>query len=139
MQTVETETPAAIIVVVLREVLVAQDIEAILRDAMPQARVILATTLDEAIAALFEMPSAARVAAAFVQLDPAEVAKSDLGKRVAADGGRMVLLAPETPETLPLGWSGMAFPFAETDVVAQLSGGHRISDDDGEAMAPPLP
>jgi hypothetical protein len=134
MQTVDTVKPPAIFVVVLREVLVAQDIEAILREAVPEAQVILAPTLEEAVAALRDAAEAARVAAAFVQLDPALVSVSELGRRVAADGGRLVLLAPESPDMLPAGWAGLPFPFAEADVTAQLSGGHPMSEEDGEVM-----
>jgi hypothetical protein len=131
MQTVETVKPRTVFVVVMREVLVAQDIEAILMDAAPEASVILAPTLEEAEAGLLKRKEV-RVAAAFVELDPVVVSGSTLGQRVAADGGRLVLLASESTDTLPQGWTGLPFPFAEADVTAQLSGGHPMPEEDGE-------
>ena len=70
------------------------------------------------------------MAAAFVQMDPDEAAESALGERVAADGGRMVLLAMDPVGALPKGWSEMPFPFAEADVIAQVTG---QAATDGEA------
>ena len=119
MQTSDTKAPPAIIVVILQQVLVARDIEMIVRDLRPEARVLLARTLPEAVDALPE----GRIEIAFVQLDPAVVAASPLGRRAAADGGRVVVLCEEQGTRLPDGWTALAVPFASDDVASLLTVG----------------
>jgi hypothetical protein len=117
MQNLCDRSPDPVFVVVLREFLVARDIEMIIRGMAAEARVILARTLDEAIAA---MPQG-RIKAAFVQVDPQDFAQSALGQRVATDGGRTVLVGIESGVGLPKGWAELPFPFAESDVSALLA------------------
>jgi hypothetical protein len=105
-----------VFVVVLRELLVARDIEMIIRSIAAEARVILARTLDEALAATPPGP----IKAAFVQAEAEDFAQSSLGRRVATDGGRTVLVGGEPRKTLPAGWAELPFPFAERDVSALL-------------------
>ena len=108
-----------VFVVVLREWLVARDIEMIIRGIATEARVILARTLDEALAAI----PPGRIKAAFVQADAHDFARSDLGLRVAKDGGRTVLVGVDPVKGLPEGWAELPFPFAEQDVSALLVAG----------------
>ena len=107
----------AIIVVVLQEVLVARDIEMIVRDLRPTARVLLAKTLPEAVNGLPK----GRIEVAFVQVDAATIAASPFGRRVAADGGRVVVVCEERNRRLPQGWKALPFPFASADVASLLS------------------
>ena len=86
--------PTAIIVVILPEVLVARDIEMIVRERRPKAHVLVARSLGEAMGS---MPSG-RIEVAFIQLDPRIVANSPLGHRISAEGGRVVLLERRTPD-----------------------------------------
>jgi hypothetical protein len=115
-------TPEPVFVVVLREFLVARDIEMIIRNIVAEARVILARTLDEAVAA---MPQG-RIKAAFVQVEAGDFAQSELGRRVATDGGRTVLVGVDPGAGVPAGWTALAFPFAESDVSALLAAGDGV-------------
>ncbi|TAG13245.1 MAG: hypothetical protein EAZ40_14970 [Rhodobacterales bacterium] len=117
MQNLSNRSSDPLFVVVLREFLVARDIEMIIRGMAAEARIILARTLDEAIAA---MPQG-RIRAAFVQIDPQDFARSSLGQRVETDGGRPVLVGVEPGDRVPKGWAELPFPFAESDVAALLA------------------
>ena len=117
MQPVENCSPPKVFVLVLREFLVARDIEMIIRNLWAEALVILARTLDEAVAA---MPTG-RIMAAFVQMDAQAFAASDFSQRVASDGGQTVLVGLEPEDALPQGWENLPFPFAERDVSDLLS------------------
>lgn len=117
MQNLCDRSPDPLFVVVLREFLVARDIEMIIRGKAAEARIILARTLDEATAA---MPHG-KIKAAFVQVDPQDFVRSSLGQRVATDGGRTVLVGIEPGSGVPKGWAELPFPFAESDVSALLS------------------
>ncbi len=117
MQASDPIDPPAIIVVVMQEVLVARDIEMIVRDVRPGARVLVAQTLHEAVDALPQ----GRIEVAFVQVDAAIIAASTLGRRVAADGGRVVLLSEEKGRRLPEGWKTLPYPFASADVASVLT------------------
>ncbi len=116
MRTICEGTPEPVFVIVVREWLVAQDIEMIIRGIASEALVVLARSLDEAVAA---MPLG-RIKAAFVQADVEVFVESDLGRRVANDGGRTVLVGVDAVNGLPDGWAELPFPFAESDVSALL-------------------
>lgn len=118
MQTLNANSPQAVVVVILREFLVARDIEMIIRNCWAEARVILARTLDEAAAAV----PTGRIKAAFVQMDAEDFAASDLSRRVASDGGQTVLVGLEAAELLPQGWAALPFPFADRHVTDLLTG-----------------
>jgi hypothetical protein len=117
MQNVEIDTPPAVFVVVMREALIARDIEMIIRDLRTEARVVLARTPDEATAAV----PAGRIAAAFVQMDVGDFVSTELSRRVASDGGRTVLVGLEATTALPVGWSALPFPFSGDDVTSLLT------------------
>lgn len=117
MQASDIKDLPAIIVVILQEVLVARDIEMIVRDFRPGARILLAQTLREAVDAL----PMGRIEFAFLQVDAATIAASTLGRRVDADGGKVVVLCEERGPSLPAGWTAMPFPFASDDVASLLA------------------
>jgi hypothetical protein len=104
--------------VVLREIIVGQDIAMTIQDHNPDARVIIAATLAEAVAAVEGVDA---VAVAFVHAPSAEVARSPLAEAVAARGGRIVLMGHEIGRdpkatVLPV----LAFPFVSSDILALL-------------------
>lgn len=118
MHSSEVENLSAIIVIVLSEVLVARDIEMIVRSARPGAQIVLVQTVNEAVNAL----PPGRIEVAFVQADAAMIAASALGRRIAADGGCVVVLYEEVEEGSPEGWKALPFPFASEHVVSVLAG-----------------
>ena len=117
MKTVEVTEPQAIFVVAMREILVARDIEFVIRDIWPDACIVVTRTLEEA----FDASPAGRIRAAFVQTDAANFVASTLGRRVAADGGRVVLAGKEKAHGLPEGWKALPFPFFDNDVESLLA------------------
>ena len=118
MQACDIMDPPAIIVVILQETLVARDIEMIVRNARPGVRILVARTLREA----WDTLPQGRVEVAFVQVDAETIAASTLARRVAADGGLLVVLSEEKSRKLPLGWKALPFPFATADVASLLAG-----------------
>lgn len=117
MDEIEVTEPQPIFVVALHEVLVARDIELVIRDTWPDACIVVAQTLDQASSS----SPAGRIKAAFVQMDATSVVASCLGRRVAADGGRVVLAGAEKDQGLPEGWKALPFPFAGNDVQSVLA------------------
>ena len=107
--------PAPLFIVSVDEILVACDIELSIAELHPSARIIVARTLDE-VADL--LPEAGRVEAAFVQSDAQRFLASRLGQRLAADGGRLVLVGQDTASaTMAL---CLPQPFSHMDVEAAL-------------------
>jgi hypothetical protein len=117
MQNPCNRSPDPVFVVVVREILVARDIEMIIREVVAGASVILAPGLEMAAEAL----PPGRIEAAFVQTDPQDLSRSALAQRIATDGGRMVLVGIEPDIRLPEGWARLPFPFSESDVAALLA------------------
>lgn len=118
MQICDIKAHPAIVVVIQQEVLIGNDIETIVRDVWPEARVVLAKNLQ---AAVDNLPPG-RIEVALVQVEPATIAASTLGRRVAADGGRVVVLCEEKGGRLPEGWKALPYPFASTDLATLLAG-----------------
>ena len=118
MQNVEVEKPLGVFVVVVREVLIARDIEMSIRDLWAEAQIVPARTAQDALAAVPAGP----IKAAFVEMDVTEFGSTELGRRVAADGGRTVLVGHEATTALPEGWTALPFPFSGEDVTALLTG-----------------
>lgn len=113
-----------IFVLVVREVLVAQDIAMMMRNLRPDAHIVIARSLVEAAETLPE----GRVLAAFVQETVSAYTLSALAIRVATDGGRTVLVDAENALTAQTGnYAILAFPFMEEHVVALLSACHQQS------------
>lgn len=118
MQICDIKAHPAIVVVIQQEVLIGHDIETIVRDVWPEARVVLAKTLHDAVDNLPQ----GRIEVALVQVEPATIAASTLGRRVAADGGRVVVLCEEMAGPLPQGWKALPYPFASADLAKLLVG-----------------
>ncbi|MEO8242435.1 MAG: hypothetical protein ABI832_08975 [bacterium] len=103
-----------IYVLVLREIVVAQDIGMIIRDLRPDARIVVAANLAEAAESIPE----GKVAAAFVEAAAHVFATSPLWPRVQADGGKSVLV---NEAVAGQGHSILSFPFDNDDVAALLA------------------
>lgn len=111
-----------IFVLVVREVLVAQDIAMMMRNLRPDAHIVIARSLVEAAETLPE----GRVIAAFVQETVSAYTMSALAIRVATDRGRAVLVDEENASTAQPGdYAILAFPFMEEHVLALLSVCHQ--------------
>ena len=106
-----------IFVVVLDEVLVATDIELIIGDLRPDARIVVARSVERAAD---DTPDG-RIEAAFVQGDATRFLASTIGQRVARDGGQVILVGREPSEATE-GVSVLPFPFVRDDVAALLAG-----------------
>ena len=107
--------------IVLRHVVVAQDIAMTIADRDPGARVVTVASPAEALPALGDV---GRLAVAFVAEAPREHRESDLARAIATRGGRVVLIgeAAET-EGAELGFPVLARPFSTEDILAHLAGG----------------
>jgi hypothetical protein len=103
--------PLPIFIVILDEVLVAQDIEMIISDIAPDAAVVVARTFNDPNVRVPE----GRIVAAFVQGDLAQFKASTIGAQVMADGARLVLVGQE-PAASPQGVVILPYPFAAGDV-----------------------
>lgn len=113
-----TGTPTYLIV--LRHVLVAQDIAMAIAEHDSTARVILARDEAEALPRLAEV---ARLAMAFVGQDPVAFRRSVLGRAVTERGGRIVLMGQEAEsEGETQGFAVLARPFTTGDVLGLLEG-----------------
>jgi hypothetical protein len=103
-------------IVVLDEVLVARDIELMIRDLRPDAVVIVAQSLEAAAADLPDAP----IKAAFLQGDAQRIHASVVGQRLLRDGVRTVMVGREVDEAAE-GVSVLPFPFSQADVAALLA------------------
>jgi len=105
--------------VVMREVLVAQDLCLTICDFDPAARVIIASGLEAAIAELANVPS---LAVAFVEERHTPVAASDLAAAIARRGGRVVVLGEQAGAQAPArDWDILQKPFVTEQVLSLLS------------------
>ena len=106
--------------IVLRHVLVAQDIAMTIADRDPGAPVVTVASASEALPALAGLD---RVAVAFVAEAPRALRGSDLGRAIEARGGRVVLIGEAAEaEGTALGFPVLARPFSTEDILAHLPG-----------------
>jgi hypothetical protein len=105
--------------IVLRQVLVAQDIAMAIAEHDSGARVILVRDAAEALPRLAEVQ---RLALAFVGQDPLSFRDSALGHAVAERGGRVVLMGQEAEaQGEAQGFAVLARPFSTSDVIKLLA------------------
>jgi hypothetical protein len=113
------KSSTATYLIVLRELLIAQDLALTIADHDAAAHVIIASTAAEAVAAL---QLVAVVAKAFVGIPPDAFAGSDLADAIARRRGRVILLGVEAEEHGPTqGWDILAQPFMTETVMAKLA------------------
>lgn len=113
-----TRQAAPVYLIVLREVVIAQDLSLTITDHDPEAVVLLATTSAEAEQMLAGVEA---LVLAFVVADPAVFASSGLARAIAARGGRAVLLGNEAEAHGPgEGWQVLDQPFNTDAVLAHL-------------------
>ena len=111
--------PAQNYLIVMREVVIAQDLALTITDSDPGAQVIIAATEAEAVAALGSVQS---LVLAFIADRPARFARSGLARAVAQRGGRVVLLGDEAEATGPTkAWDVLEQPFNTDAVLAKLA------------------
>ena len=107
--------------IVLRHVLVAQDIAMTIADADPGALVVTAASPAEALPAL---GTVRRLAVAFVAESPRGHGDTELGRAISARGGRVVLIGEAAEaEGEALGFPVLTRPFSTGDILAHLAGG----------------
>jgi hypothetical protein len=108
----EARSPAFVIVV--RDYIVAQDIALTIRDDIPHAHIVTASTLIEAEQALSPIP---KVHMAFVAADPDEFERSDLAPTLEKRGARIVMMGlwPEAGQAASK-WQVLQYPFTTEDV-----------------------
>ena len=114
------EGPATYLIV-LRHVVVAQDIALTIADMDPQARVVTAASEAEALSMLGGVD---RLAVAFVGQSPRAYESSALARAVAERGGRVVLLGEDAEaEGAALGYAVLVRPFSTGTILRHLVGG----------------
>ena len=107
--------------VVLRHVLVAQDIAMAIGEFDPAARVLTAASTSEAEPLLDGID---RIAVAFVGQGPEAYRASQLSRTVTARGGRVVLMGEEAEaQGEAEGYSVLVRPFTTTTVLDHLAAG----------------
>lgn len=116
MQNAGTQAPS-IFIVILDAVLVARDVEMTIYALRPDARVVVARTTAEAEAFLGEGP----IEAAIVQSDAPAFMGSSLRRRLAADGGLVVLVGHDS-HTVGDGVALLPLPFTQEDVEIVVAG-----------------
>lgn len=106
--------------IVLRHVLVAQDIALTIAEFDPGARVVTAASVAEAMSLL---PSVERLVMAFVGRGPDAYRASPLAQAVKDRGGRVVLMGEEAEEEGEAqGFAVLARPFGTGNIMAHLDG-----------------
>jgi len=104
--------------IVMSQVLVAQDIAMTIRDHDPGATVIVATGVGHA---LVQLQPVSRLDLAFLTEHPTAFAGSPLARAIALRGGRTVLLGSDAENTGPNGdWDVLAQPFDTQALMARL-------------------
>ncbi len=117
MDNAEVTVAKPIFVLVIREVLVAQDIAMVIRDLQPDAEIVMARTLDDAARGIPE----GRVVSAFVQMRPAAFQQSLLAQRAMADGAKIMLVDQDDAALAALPCAKvLRFPFTRDDVANLL-------------------
>jgi len=107
-----------VVLIVLKEVLVGQDLAQAVRDERPDARVVIAQTPEAALSAIDDE---ARVEIAFVAAEPQVFERSSLVRGLTKRGARVVMLGVWTdPAALPGSWTLLPFPFTTEDVRALI-------------------
>ena len=114
MHQFEAEAVRHIVVIMLREALIARDIELIVQDLRPDAPVVVARTIVEVTAPLSPRDV---IDIAFVDELKWAITPSDFAQRVATDRGILVLVGHE-PEVVPQrpDLALLQFPFTREDV-----------------------
>lgn len=104
--------------IVLREVLIAQDLAQTITDHDPAARVIMVANPDDAVNALAGIE---RITVAFVSAAPGEYTVSSLGPAIKARHGRVILLGFEAEAGgATQDWEVLRQPFDTDGVLSAL-------------------
>lgn len=119
MTEINTASASATFLIVVREILVGQDLAMTIEEERPGAKVIVVATLDAAPAALTDV---AALEVAFIAADPARFEHSPLAQMISALGGKIVLMGLWFPEACSAAnWKILPFPFTTEDVLGFIS------------------
>ena len=118
----QSGTASAAYLIVVQEVVVAQDLAQTISDHQPGAHIIMAASLNAAIEALIDVP---RVEIAFVAADPQAYLESQFAKVLAARGAQVVLMGVwgEVRRSAQI-WNLLPFPFTTDDVRGLMAAHH---------------
>ncbi len=112
-----SHTPTYIIV--MRDVLIAQDLSLTIGDHDPGARIEVASSLTEAEAIVARLT---QIVMAFIVEAPRKFRHSDLSRAIAERGGRVVLLGDDAEDGGPTpDWDVLYRPFSTDEVLARLT------------------
>ncbi len=103
--------------IVVREVLVGQDIAQAIAEAMPGSNIISTTTMEEAAALVIGVR---RIATAFVAFGPDDFDASPLASLILDRGGRIILMGPAA-EASSGDWPVLSYPFSTSAIEACLA------------------
>jgi hypothetical protein len=107
-----------VILIVMQNVLIANDIEQTILEAWPDADVITVASVDAAEEAMTSHP---RIEIAFLELDSATPPPSHLTDMVTRGGGKMVMLGYEqAAPSFSADWPKLDFPFTTDDLLGLL-------------------
>lgn len=104
--------------VMMREVLIAQDLSLTITEFDPSARVITAADMDQALSLIAPTTS---LAIAFAEVQPAPFAAHALARAIAERRGRVVLLGEQAEAVGPTqDWDVLRKPFVTDHVLSLL-------------------
>ena len=116
----QSDGQAVTYLIVLRHILVAQDIAMTINEFDPAAQVIAATSSAEAEERLSGIDA---ITLAFVGQGPDSYASSSLSRAVAQRGGRVILLGEEAEaQGEAHGFAVLARPFTTANILSHLAG-----------------
>ncbi|MFN3938681.1 MAG: hypothetical protein ACK4KW_14025 [Gemmobacter sp.] len=104
------------VLVYIRLAIVAEDVAATLREALPDADILVALSEAEAAAAVSDLPDGARVALAFLEMGPEPLNSGPLGEALRRRSAQIVLLGPDAEDQPSPIWPVLRRPFSDFDV-----------------------
>lgn len=105
--------------IVVSDVVVGQDLAQAICEDHPQAEIVVATSLDEAVGALGAVPF---VGVAFIAAEPEKLERSRLYRVLSAQGAQVVLMGLWTDQApKAAGWKLLPFPFTTDNVRGLLA------------------
>lgn len=113
------ETSADVIVIVMDDVLIAEDLALTIAEAAPTAQIVKVSMLAQVQAAIAD---SGRVRLAFINANPSMLRGSSLAQMFSAHGTRVVLTGLwDDAQAAVHGCEALPFPFATEDVYAVIA------------------
>lgn len=111
----------ATVLVVVRDILVGQDLAQTISEARPEARVIVVTSLEDAVAALADVQA---VALTFIAAEPEALTASPLAQALADRGAKVVLMGTWADQrSVVKSWKRLPLPFTSEHVRDVIAAG----------------